>query len=700
MVPKSIYGDELTVRPSGHQQDGLLSTLLDSVPILGHDEANGTVEQTQIPEQSSSLNQDGGSMGDVVFNVHHFTQCQYNGDQVYIYSPKKNDENHDDPQKWAFYYVPVLQPVKVAADSPWVWLHKNEIRIRLAFGNQELEKLVRKAVIDQHDNQTIEAFSHRWVIAPLMMDSLSAYIVGISSSLVDGVAPFHMDNPIANVMTFRFACTSNDIAREIERNLLEGDYDIDVSFYFAGMHQVKTNMVTITAKQLQSVMSKTIADGDGTSPTYIHRDQASSFVSQYMANVKKLIYIEDPNANMTLLTNGLEEQFRALFQEGIDNSKAVQIEANVFGQVWQSSDLNPDRITSEMSKMFTFNQSETMKDGSKMNYYNINERKDSSLSVHAALDVRVKTVFTKVDVSAKVDYDKKDSEEYHSTSHSLVSETDIKKAASQASIEGAWEGEKFVPKSFKVFKLSDTVNRLQVAIISKQLLAEKKNGAVTRKVSASTAAIGSMGPLTGEIKLYAGISSPVYPWLVCDGSIVLRSQFPHLFAIIGTKYGEGNDSTTFKLPDLRGRVPIGLDDEQLRLDHATEIGSTGGNATHQLAIEELPIHAHDHGSLTNSYDGTHTHGIHDPGHTHGGQTTKYPVPSSYTNEYGTYNYQTTGYREWEALSISTAYTHISVYSNGNHTHSLTGDTGLVGQDKPFAIVPPFQTFRYIIYAGE
>lgn len=280
---------------------------------------DGTVyasNSPQVEREQLAIDAAKESIGEVVFNTHHFTQFLYGDEQVFVYSPKKNDENILEPQKWAFYYVPILQPIKVSSDSQWIWIHKNEVRVRLALGNPDVEKAARRAIADQFDNETVEQYSKLWVVAPLMMDSLSAYIVTVSSSLVDGVAPFHIDNPISNSITFRFECVANETAQSIATSLLEGDYDIEVSFYFAGMHSVKTNMITITATQLQAVLSKTIADGGGTNATYIHRDQASSFVAKYVANVKKMIYIEDPTTNMTLLTNGLEEQFTALFQEG------------------------------------------------------------------------------------------------------------------------------------------------------------------------------------------------------------------------------------------------------------------------------------------------------------------------------------------------------------------------------------------------
>jgi microcystin-dependent protein len=697
-----------------------------------------------ISELIPGLSSGKETIGNVVFNVYHFTQFLFDGNHVYIYSPKKNDENVNEPQKWTFFYVPILQPTQTSLISPWVSINKLEIRVRLALGTPEAEEAARQAIANQFNREIAEKYSKSWVIAPLMLDSLSAYIVTVGSIPIPGVVPFHIDNPNSNIITFRFVCLLKEVALVTAVGLLTGDFDIEVSLYFSGMHRVRTNMVTITATQLQSVLSKTTADGGGTNSTYIHRDQASNFIAKYVTNVKKLIYIEDSSVNTSILTHGLEEQLAALFQEGISNAKEIQIKADAFRQVWQSADLNPDRITSEMSKMFTFNKAETEKHNDKENYYSINQRKDFPLPFHAPLDVRIKTIFNNVYVNIQDRDRTKASEEYETTTYNAVSESDIKKAASQASIEGVWEGEKFIPKSFKVFRLIDVVDRLQVAVIAKQLLAEKANGAVIRRVGASTSLTNSLNifgsldnatlfeslentsilalldninfpspsddknpirsvdntnVLTGEIKLYAGSSPPLSPWLLCDGSIVSRLEYPRLFSTIGTKYGDGYNLTTFRLPDLRGRVPIGVDIEQLRVDQAINIGAEGGKASHTLTIEQLPSHAHDSGTFQNSYDGQHTHNLYDPGHNHGGFTSTYAVASSSSTNYGEYNYQTTGNREWQAYTIQTSFTQISLYANGNHTHQITGHTGTVGQSQSFSTLPPFQTFYYIIYAN-
>ncbi|CAF4952174.1 unnamed protein product, partial [Rotaria magnacalcarata] len=70
-------------------------------------------------------------------------------------------------------------------------------------------------------------------------------------------------------------------------------------------------------------------------------------------------------------------------------------------------------------------------------------------------------------------------------------------------------------------------------------------------------------------------------------------------------------------------------------------------------------------------------------------TGSYAVTSSTSTNYGEYNYQMNGYRKWQAYSISTSFTQISLHSNGNHTHQITGHTGAVGQYESFFILPPF-----------
>ena len=59
----------------------------------------------------------------------------------------------------------------------------------------------------------------------------------------------------------------------------------------------------------------------------------------------------------------------------------------------------------------------------------------------------------------------------------------------------------------------------------------------------------------GEIKMFAGTFAPVN-WVFCWGQTLQISQYAALFALIGTQFG-GDGTTTFGVPDLRGRVPVG-----------------------------------------------------------------------------------------------------------------------------------------------
>lgn len=89
--------------------------------------------------------------------------------------------------------------------------------------------------------------------------------------------------------------------------------------------------------------------------------------------------------------------------------------------------------------------------------------------------------------------------------------------------------------------------------------------------------------VVGEIILFAGATSPDARWLLCDGTSLLRADYPDLFNVIGTVYG-AVDGTHFSLPDLRNRVPMGVGTNAL--------GTTLGSATHTLTTAEMPIHTH------------------------------------------------------------------------------------------------------------
>lgn len=102
--------------------------------------------------------------------------------------------------------------------------------------------------------------------------------------------------------------------------------------------------------------------------------------------------------------------------------------------------------------------------------------------------------------------------------------------------------------------------------------------------------------MIGEIICYAGSTSPVLGWLECDGASLLRTDYPDLFTVIGTVYGAA-DGTHFNLPDLRGRVSIGVGSGSGLTPRA--LGDSFGEESHVLTTAESASHTH--------IDAGHTH---------------------------------------------------------------------------------------------
>jgi microcystin-dependent protein len=174
---------------------------------------------------------------------------------------------------------------------------------------------------------------------------------------------------------------------------------------------------------------------------------------------------------------------------------------------------------------------------------------------------------------------------------------------------------------------------------------------------------GAVAPPTGMVSAFGGSSAPS-AWLLCDGTAVSRTTYAPLFAVVGTTYGVGDGSTTFNLPDLQQKFPMGK-------SGAESLGDTGGSFDH---THTGPSHTHAGGSHSHS----HTHTFSD---TSGG-----PSSTAYVND-------DPGATEQIASRTHTHYVSGTTSSNAASGSATTGaaGTGATGSNNP-----PYQVLNYII----
>lgn len=166
---------------------------------------------------------------------------------------------------------------------------------------------------------------------------------------------------------------------------------------------------------------------------------------------------------------------------------------------------------------------------------------------------------------------------------------------------------------------------------------------IAANMSATTQMIVQQGmrlPVAATIP-YAGASAPT-GWLLCDGAAVSRTTYADLFAAISTTYGAGDGSTTFNVPNLKGRVPVGRDAAQGEFD---TLGETGGAKTHTLSESEMPSHTHTQNS-----------------HSHGNSAVGYSIGA------GSGGFQTTGSQTVSWNTNSTTATNQNTGGNGAHNN--------------------------------
>src|SRR5581483_6049545 len=205
-------------------------------------------------------------------------------------------------------------------------------------------------------------------------------------------------------------------------------------------------------------------------------------------------------------------------------------------------------------------------------------------------------------------------------------------------------------------------------------------------------------PLGGIID-YAGTTAPNSNFAMLGGQCISRTTYAALFALVGTTFSGCDGSTTFGLPDLRGRVVAGLDNlngsPAGRISagggnfDGTVLGGTGGSQNHILTVAELPPHTPS-GSVSGTPSGTVS--ISDPGHVHGAQQgTNFLAlqgggPSATISGSGNVN---------AFSSTASATTGITATFNGSSINaSFSGNS--IGSGNAHTILPPMMTLGKII----
>ena len=219
--------------------------------------------------------------------------------------------------------------------------------------------------------------------------------------------------------------------------------------------------------------------------------------------------------------------------------------------------------------------------------------------------------------------------------------------------------------------------------------------------------LGGMPPSvpTASVLAFGGATAPA-GYLLCNGAAVDRTTYAALFTAIGTAHGAGNGTTTFNVPDLKGRVPVGAGQGSGLTNRA--LGSKFGEEDHVLTAAEHAAHTHGPGTLkTESHNHTGLVGLEKQSLVHTHTFDPYDVPGAT----GGWTLQNMGAGALNApLAAVASGSGISSGDTGiggppAHNHNIvtqgalsvnTGTTASQGSSQAHNNMPPSQAVTYVI----
>ena len=138
-----------------------------------------------------------------------------------------------------------------------------------------------------------------------------------------------------------------------------------------------------------------------------------------------------------------------------------------------------------------------------------------------------------------------------------------------------------------LIQLDGTVTQVGAATLVDGLVVDQRVLAV--RLGSELVVVGAQagGPPVGSVIDFTGQTAPA-GWLLCQGQAISRTTYARLYAVIGTRFGAGDGSTTFNLP-AAGRVAVGRDAVQVEF---ASLGGVGGAKTHALTEAENGPHQH------------------------------------------------------------------------------------------------------------